>query len=247
MLPPRPPDVTTNRRAFLVLVRNELFRRVQLMALQRDDDLAGHQPDQPCPAVVPDGQRQHRAGQQRGAVPGSVRGRFEQAAQFRRRRRELELAVRAVPQRLCQGADEAAGRRHQELYFQRRNPILMTKFSKPALVASLLIAAATAQPAFPVRPIRVVIPFGPGGGTDNLVRILEPYVTRALGQRNIVAPPPGCVRSARCFICLPAASICPFGILTLLVDGLPVVWRCFLSWGAMKVEVAPESSHANGS
>ena len=26
-LPPRPPDVTTNRRAFLVLVRNELFRR----------------------------------------------------------------------------------------------------------------------------------------------------------------------------------------------------------------------------
>jgi hypothetical protein len=46
---------------------------------------------------------------------------------------------------------------------------------------------------------------------------------------------------------LPFARLAFLGISTLLVDGLPVVWRCFLSWGAMKVEVAPESSHANGS
>lgn len=44
-LPPPPPDVTTNERAFLVLVRNELFRRVQLAALQRDDDLQALDPD----------------------------------------------------------------------------------------------------------------------------------------------------------------------------------------------------------
>ncbi len=37
--PPAPKNVTTNRRAFLVLVRNELFRRVQLAALDRFDDL----------------------------------------------------------------------------------------------------------------------------------------------------------------------------------------------------------------
>ncbi len=35
----------TNRRAFLVLVRNELFRRVQLAALQKDDELAALDPD----------------------------------------------------------------------------------------------------------------------------------------------------------------------------------------------------------
>ena len=45
VLPPPPPDVTRNRRAFLVLVRNELFRRVQLVALQRDDDLEALDPE----------------------------------------------------------------------------------------------------------------------------------------------------------------------------------------------------------
>jgi hypothetical protein len=39
VVPPAPPSVLTNRRAFLVLVRNELFRRVQLAALDRPDDL----------------------------------------------------------------------------------------------------------------------------------------------------------------------------------------------------------------
>ena len=50
--PPRPPDVTTNRRAFLVLVRNELFRRVQLAALQRDDDLVALDPDAGWPDAL---------------------------------------------------------------------------------------------------------------------------------------------------------------------------------------------------
>ena len=52
VLPPRPPDVTTNRRAFLVLVRNELFRRVQLAALQRDDELAALDPDAGWPEAL---------------------------------------------------------------------------------------------------------------------------------------------------------------------------------------------------
>jgi hypothetical protein len=51
-LPPRPPDVTTNRRAFLVLVRNELFRRVQLAARQRDDELVALDPDAGWPEAL---------------------------------------------------------------------------------------------------------------------------------------------------------------------------------------------------
>ncbi|HEY8591039.1 MAG TPA: DUF3516 domain-containing protein, partial [Naasia sp.] len=39
VVPPAPPSVLTNRRAFLVLVRNELFRRVQLAARDRADQL----------------------------------------------------------------------------------------------------------------------------------------------------------------------------------------------------------------
>lgn len=52
VLPPRPPDVTTNRRAFLVLVRNELWRRVQLAALQRDDDLVALDPEAGWPEAL---------------------------------------------------------------------------------------------------------------------------------------------------------------------------------------------------
>jgi superfamily II RNA helicase len=39
VLPPTPKNITTNRRAFTVLVRNELFRRVQLAALEHVDEL----------------------------------------------------------------------------------------------------------------------------------------------------------------------------------------------------------------
>ena len=45
VVPPAPPSVLTNHRAFLVLVRNELFRRVRLAALQRDDELNELDPD----------------------------------------------------------------------------------------------------------------------------------------------------------------------------------------------------------
>jgi hypothetical protein len=45
VVPPAPPSVLTNRRAFLVLVRNELFRRVRLAALQKDDELNELDPD----------------------------------------------------------------------------------------------------------------------------------------------------------------------------------------------------------
>jgi Domain of unknown function (DUF3516)/DEAD/DEAH box helicase/Helicase conserved C-terminal domain len=52
VVPPAPPSVLTNRRAFLVLVRNELFRRVRLAALQRDDELNELDPDVDWPAAL---------------------------------------------------------------------------------------------------------------------------------------------------------------------------------------------------
>jgi len=54
VVPPAPPSVLTNRRAFGVLVRNELFRRVQLAALQRDDELVELDPDVDWPGALDD-------------------------------------------------------------------------------------------------------------------------------------------------------------------------------------------------
>ena len=52
VVPPAPPSILTNRRAFTVLVRNELFRRVQLAALQRDDELSALDPGVDWPAAL---------------------------------------------------------------------------------------------------------------------------------------------------------------------------------------------------
>ena len=43
-----------------------------------------------------------------------------------------------------------------------------------------------AEAAYPVRPIRVIVPFVAGGGTDLLARILTPRLTEALGQQIVV-------------------------------------------------------------
>jgi len=52
VVPPAPPSILTNRRAFTVLVRNEMFRRVQLAALQRDDELVELDPEVDWPGVL---------------------------------------------------------------------------------------------------------------------------------------------------------------------------------------------------
>ncbi|WP_434811530.1 DEAD/DEAH box helicase [Microbacterium sp. bgisy189] len=59
VVPPAPPSVIANRRAFTVLVRNELFRRVQLAALQDDDALTELDPDVDWPAALDDYYDEH--------------------------------------------------------------------------------------------------------------------------------------------------------------------------------------------
>lgn len=53
------------------------------------------------------------------------------------------------------------------------------------------MAMQTVAQTFPTRPIRLVVPFGVGGGTDNLARIIEPYVSKALGQSLVIDNRPG--------------------------------------------------------
>ena len=57
--------------------------------------------------------------------------------------------------------------------------------------AAPIVGAARAQTAPTQRPLRVLIPFGPGGGTDNLARLIEPLVSRALGQNLVIETRPG--------------------------------------------------------
>ena len=60
--------------------------------------------------------------------------------------------------------------------------------------ATLAFAALTAPPAlaaFPDKPLRVIVPFAPGGGTDAITRSLGIGMAEALGQPVIVDNKPG--------------------------------------------------------
>src|SRR5690606_35502439 len=58
----------------------------------------------------------------------------------------------------------------------------------PALACSLALAAAlTAQAqSFPNRPVRLVVPYPPGGANDVIARLLSPKMTDHLGQNAVV-------------------------------------------------------------
>ncbi|MGH8620246.1 MAG: tripartite tricarboxylate transporter substrate binding protein [Burkholderiales bacterium] len=54
-----------------------------------------------------------------------------------------------------------------------------------ALIATLTSATVCAQ-AYPTKPIRMIMPFAPGGSADNLGRIIQPALGEALGQQIVI-------------------------------------------------------------
>ena len=61
------------------------------------------------------------------------------------------------------------------------------------LVASLtsLAAPASAQAPWPAKPIKLVVPYAPGGTTDVIGRVMSEYLGQRLGQNIVVENRPG--------------------------------------------------------
>jgi tripartite-type tricarboxylate transporter receptor subunit TctC len=58
------------------------------------------------------------------------------------------------------------------------------------LLALALTATAGAQ-TYPVKPIRLIVPYTPGGDTDMVARLIAPKLAEALGQQVVVDNRPG--------------------------------------------------------
>ena len=54
-----------------------------------------------------------------------------------------------------------------------------------AMVATLLALSATAQ-TWPAKPVRVIVPFAPGGGSDLTARPIAQKLSEALGQQFVI-------------------------------------------------------------
>jgi tripartite-type tricarboxylate transporter receptor subunit TctC len=57
--------------------------------------------------------------------------------------------------------------------------------------AALAFAAAALAQAWPSKPIKIIVPYPPGGTSDILARALGPGITAALGQSVIIENKPG--------------------------------------------------------
>ena len=80
---------------------------------------------------------------------------------------------------------------------QKKNTTPRRQWLKAALSTGLMAAAcggltlgassAAAQAAYPAKPIRLVVPFAPGGVTDTSGRLIAEQLSKRLGQQTILA------------------------------------------------------------
>jgi tripartite-type tricarboxylate transporter receptor subunit TctC len=61
----------------------------------------------------------------------------------------------------------------------------------PVIVLAVIAGVASAQQHYPSKPVRLISPYGPGGGNDTLARLIGQKLTESLGQQVIVDNRPG--------------------------------------------------------
>src|SRR5882757_9768819 len=73
-----------------------------------------------------------------------------------------------------------------------REKVMHSKYLRQLLSTSLLVLAAAAHAQdYPTRPIRLIVPFAPGGGNDTVARLVGDSLGKRLGQPVVIDNRPG--------------------------------------------------------
>ena len=67
----------------------------------------------------------------------------------------------------------------------------MTRLAIQLMTLALVMAGAAHAQEYPVKPIRIIVPFGAGSATDALARVIGPKLTEMWGQQVLVENRPG--------------------------------------------------------
>lgn len=97
----------------------------------------------------------------------------------------------------------------------------MNRYVLPLLaaIACLTGGQAVAQPAWPTRPVRIVVTFPPGGSSDIAARVLAEHYSTALNQRFVVDNRPG---AGGTIAALHVSREAPDGYTLLLSNSAPI-------------------------
>jgi tripartite-type tricarboxylate transporter receptor subunit TctC len=96
--------------------------------------------------------------------------------------------------------------------------ICIVRVTTIALALSAGIVSANAQSDYPSRPVHVIVPSAPGGGTDTSARVIADHLSRSMGQQFVVENRPGAAQ----LIGIEAASRATPDGYTLLVAASPI-------------------------
>lgn len=67
----------------------------------------------------------------------------------------------------------------------------LTQFARSGLLLALLLFAFCASAQYPAKPVRIIVPFPPGGGVDIVARAIGEKLALRLGQSVVIENKPG--------------------------------------------------------